>query len=64
MSQYGWHDRTESVAQNLRGWVQYLNHTSGGHGNDVHLFFTDTLWTEISDVAPYRNMADHGNRHC
>jgi hypothetical protein len=65
MSAWGWHDRTESVAQNLLGtWIQYLNHTTGGHGNDVHLFFTDTLFEEIPDVAPYRNMADHGVRHC
>jgi hypothetical protein len=65
MSAWGWHDRTESVAQNLLAtWIQYLNHTTGGHGNDVHLFFTGTLFEESSDVAPYRNMADHGMRYC
>lgn len=66
---FGWHDRTESVAQD-RGpsiyWVQYLNHTSGGHGNDQNLFFTDgtSFSYQIADVAPYRNMADHAVKRC
>jgi hypothetical protein len=65
LQDFGWSDRTESAAQNLAyGWVEYQNHTSGGHGNDVHLFHTDTLWDEDSNVAPYRNMADHVWRSC
>lgn len=65
LQDFGWSDRTESVAQNLADdWVSYRNHTSGGHGNDVLLFWTDTLWDEDSDVSPYRNMADHVNRNC
>lgn len=46
------------------GWVLYTNHTVGGHENDETLFFTDTLWDEDSDVAPYRNMADHVDFSC
>ncbi|WP_435126158.1 hypothetical protein, partial [Micromonospora tulbaghiae] len=60
LQNFGWVDRTESVAQNLPdGWVEYQNHTFGGHENDEHLFYTDTLFDQDSDVSPYRNMADH-----
>ncbi|WFF02974.1 hypothetical protein [Micromonospora sp. WMMD964] len=64
LNDFGWIDRTESVAQNLVvGWVQYLNHTTGGHENDVTLFWTDTNADQRSTV-PYPNMADHVRYNC
>ncbi|MFY1623643.1 hypothetical protein ACN268_10585 [Micromonospora sp. WMMD735] len=64
LNSFGWVDRVESVAQNLLGgYVDYRNHTSGGHGNDEFLFFTDTLYTQHSTV-PYPNVADHVYNNC
>lgn len=58
LATYGWHDRTESVHNNTSTAVDFDNHTSGGHVNDVFLFCV-TGRGAISDVSPNRNRADH-----
>lgn len=62
LDDFGWSDRTESVAQPPYEWyVLYLNHLDSG---DQTIFWTDDLWNEDSDVSPYRNMADHADKWC
>ena len=63
---YGWHDRTESVHYNLSfGSVVFINHGVGtSHSNDVRLFEIGINLRARSDVAPYRNLADHVYRFC
>lgn len=65
LANWGWHDRTESIAQNLLSpyKVFYENHTTGGHGNDETIFWTDAGSDERSSV-PYPNMADHASLWC
>jgi hypothetical protein len=63
---WSWHDRTESVHYNLAtGSVSFINHAPGtGHGSDTRLFDVSSGASTLSDVSPYRNMADHVYRFC
>jgi hypothetical protein len=62
----GWNDRTESVHFNkASGAVSFLNHGSvPSHDSDRVLFTVNTSVRLRSDVAPYRNMADHVRPTC
>ncbi|MEV4497755.1 hypothetical protein AB0J84_18940 [Micromonospora arborensis] len=66
---FGWHDRTESVAQTLGSptYVLYIGHegsTPNHSGDDVY-FFTDSAKKTISAVpVDFRNSADHANQNC
>jgi hypothetical protein len=65
LATWGWQDRTESVYYNLPGYVVFINHAGGiSHANDYPLFTVSAGNRALADVAPYRNMADHVDRHC
>jgi len=63
---WAWNDRTDSVHYNLSsGSVAFINHGSyADHSGDVVLFSVGASNRYLSDVAPYRNMADHVYRYC
>ena len=63
---WGWQDRTESVHYNFSaGSVSYLQHGGAAdHSSDYTLFGVSSAVRTDSDVAPYRNMADHVYRFC
>jgi hypothetical protein len=66
---FGWSDRTESVAQTSPGsiWVSYIGHegTTPDHSGDDVYFFTDSLNREIAAVpVGVRNAADHARKNC
>jgi len=63
---WAWNDRTESVHYNIStGSVAFINHTGApDHSDDVVLFSVGANSRYRSDVAPYRNMADHVYRYC
>jgi hypothetical protein len=59
---WGWRNRTESVHYNMStGSVSFINETGS---IDTVLFSVDTVHRTISDVYPYRNMADYVYRYC
>ncbi|KES02964.1 hypothetical protein BU52_33145 [Streptomyces toyocaensis] len=62
LATYGWHDRTDSVHNNTSTAVDFENHTTGGHANDMYLFCVSS-YSNDSDVSPERNMADHVYRY-
>jgi hypothetical protein len=66
LATWGWQDRTESAHYNLSsGYVVFINHAGGtGHANDYPLFTVSAANRALADVTPYRNMADHVDRHC
>jgi len=63
---WGWSDRTESAHYNLAtGSVTFINHGRyADHSDDTTLFRIGASDRYRSDVAPYRNMADHVYRYC
>ncbi|HCT76338.1 MAG TPA: hypothetical protein DGT23_07065 [Micromonosporaceae bacterium] len=63
---WGWHDRTEAVHYNQYGGsVVFISHTGPpDHSGDYGLFSVSPSRRTISDVYPYRNMADHVYRFC
>ncbi|WP_040392747.1 peptidase inhibitor family I36 protein [Catelliglobosispora koreensis] len=63
---WGWHDRTEAVHFNQSGGsVVFISHVGPpDHSYDYGLFSVSTGRRTISDVYPYRNMADHVYRYC
>lgn len=66
---FGWHDRTESVAQTSPNpvWVTYSGHegTTPDHSGDDVYFFTDGSARTISAVpVNVRNAADHAYKNC
>jgi hypothetical protein len=62
---WAWNDRTESVHYNLNsGTVWFINHVGSGHSGDFNVFDVGVGRRTRSDVAPYRNIADHVNRIC
>ena len=66
LASWGWHDRTDSAYYNMStGSVSFINHsTAPDHSLDYTLFSLSTSVRGDSDVAPYRNMADHVYRFC
>jgi hypothetical protein len=59
---WGWRNRTDSVHYNMAsGSVTFINETGS---IDTSLFSVDTVHRTISDVSPYRNMADYVYRFC
>jgi Peptidase inhibitor family I36 len=55
-----WHDRTESVDNSTNSAVDFDNHTSGGHANDVFLFCVSRFSSNPRTSHP--NTADHVDR--
>jgi hypothetical protein len=63
---WGWQDRTESVHYNMSsGSVTFIEHSGPpDHSGDYGLFNVGTGNRTMSDVYPYRNMANHVYRFC
>jgi hypothetical protein len=63
---WGWQDRTESVHYNMSsGSVTFIEHSGPpDHSGDYGLFNVGTSNRTLSDVYPYRNMANHVYRFC
>lgn len=63
---YGWQDRIESVHYNMSsGSVTYIEHSGPpDHSGDYGLFNVGVSNRFMSDVYPYRNMANHVYRFC
>ncbi|WP_027346657.1 peptidase inhibitor family I36 protein [Hamadaea tsunoensis] len=63
---WGWNDMTESVHYNMSsGSVSFINHGRyADHSDDTVLFTVSTTSRYLSDVSPYRNVADHVYRSC
>jgi hypothetical protein len=66
LARWGWQNRTASVHYNMpTGYVVFYNHAGGtSHTADAAIFSLDTGYRADSDVAPYRDIADHVRRFC